>query len=166
MNKRGIVVHRGIKYNVRSQDSYNCNYNVYIAGGAGSGKNILIQEMILATFSVEGKVVVFDYGKNFWHLCQVLDGYYIEFNPSNPVLINPNDRMPYMKCPSLANPTAGMATSTNNTNISKKMRFAQQIRVGSALKGGKTYYSVNKTNTYGSWQGAPGGSGESIRNAF
>ena len=94
MNKRGIVVHRGIKYNVRSQDSYNCNYNVYIAGGAGSGKNILIQEMILATFSVEGKVVVFDYGKNFWHLCQVLDGYYIEFNPSNPVLINPFTSVP------------------------------------------------------------------------
>jgi hypothetical protein len=84
----------------------------------------------------------------------------------NPVLINPNDKMPYMKCPSLANPTAGMATSTNDTNISKKMRFAQQIRVGSALKGGKSYFSVNKTNTFGSWQGAPGGSREAIRNAF
>ena len=84
----------------------------------------------------------------------------------NPVLVNPGDRMPYMKCPSLTNPTAGMATSTNDTNISKKMRFAQEIRVGSALKGGKSFYSVNKTNKYGSWQGAPGGYGESIRNAF
>jgi len=82
------------------------------------------------------------------------------------VLVDSNDRMPYLKCPSIANPTANKATSTNDTNISKKMRFAQQIRAGSAVKGGKTYYSVNKTNTFGSWQGAPGGYGEPIRNAF
>jgi len=82
------------------------------------------------------------------------------------VLVNSNDRMPYLKCPSLQNPTGHKATSTNDTNISKKMRFAQQIRAGSAVKGGKTFFSVNKTNTFGSWQGAPGGYGEPIRNAF
>jgi hypothetical protein len=82
------------------------------------------------------------------------------------IVLNLNDRTPYTKCPTLTNPTAGMATATNDTNISKKMRFAQRIRAGSALKGGKSFYSVNKTNTFGSWYGAPNGYGEPIRNAF
>ena len=47
----------------------------------------------------------------------------------NPVVTNDPNRVPYYKCPNLGNPTAGMATSTNNTNITKKMRYAQDIRV-------------------------------------
>ncbi len=87
-------MHRDIKYNTQSQGSCNTNYNVYIAGRGESGKNILIQEMILSTLSVGGKAFVFDYGKNFKHLCQALDGNYIEFNPSSPVSINPLSFVP------------------------------------------------------------------------
>jgi len=64
----------------------------------------------------------------------------------NPIVINNqnNDiRVPYYKCPTIMNPTAGMATSTNNTNITKKMRYAQEIRVATETKNVKKVYAVN-----------------------
>ena len=87
----------------------------------------------------------------------------------NPVIINNqnNDiRIPYYKCPTNTNPTAGMATSTNNTNITKKMRYAQNIRVATETKNVKKVYAVNNINRFGRWTGAPGGFGAPITNSF
>ena|GEM_PF-2474614 len=70
------------------------NHNVCVAGISGSGKSVLMQEMMLSTLGVGGKVFVFDYGKSFEKLCQTLDGNYIEFNPSSPVSINPFTSVP------------------------------------------------------------------------
>jgi conjugal transfer ATP-binding protein TraC len=70
------------------------NYNICIAGVSGSGKSVLMQEMMLSTLGVGGKVFVLDYGKSFDKLCQVLGGSYIEFDPSNPVSINPFSEVP------------------------------------------------------------------------
>ena len=87
----------------------------------------------------------------------------------NPVVINNqnNDiRIPYYKCPTLSNPTAGMATSTNNTNITKKMRYAQDIRVATETKNVKKVYAVNNMNRFGRWSGAPGGFGAPFTNSF
>ena len=71
-----------------------------------------------------------------------------------------------LKCPTLANPTAGMATSTNNTNITKKMRYAQLIRVATETKNVKKVYAVNTVNRFGRWSGAPGGYGAPVTNSF
>ncbi len=87
----------------------------------------------------------------------------------NPVVINNqnNDiRVPYYKCPTITNPTAGMATSTNNTNITKKMRYAQSIRVATETKNVKKVYAVNNINRFGRWSGAPGGFGAPVTNSF
>jgi conjugal transfer ATP-binding protein TraC len=70
------------------------NPNVCIAGVAGSGKSVLMQEMMLSTLGIGGKVFVLDYGKSFKNLCQALDGNYIEFNPSSPISINPFSSIP------------------------------------------------------------------------
>jgi conjugal transfer ATP-binding protein TraC len=70
------------------------NYNVCIAGVSGSGKSVLMQEMMLSTLGIGGKVFVLDYGKSFEKLCQVLEGSYIEFDPSNPVSINQFSAVP------------------------------------------------------------------------
>lgn len=72
----------------------------------------------------------------------------------------------YYKCPSLTNPTAGMATATNNTNITKKMRYAQNIRIASETKNVKKVYAVNNINRFGRWTGAPGGFGAPVTNSF
>ena len=87
----------------------------------------------------------------------------------NPVVINNEDndiRVPYFKCPTLSNPTAGMATSTNNTNITKKMRYARDIRVATETKNVKKVYAVNNINRFGRWSGAPGGFGAPVTNSF
>ncbi len=84
----------------------------------------------------------------------------------NPVVINDPARVPYFKCPTLGNPTAGMATSTNNTNITKKMRYAQDIRVATETKNVKKVYAVNNLNRFGRWSGAPGGFGAPVTNSF
>lgn len=70
------------------------NYNVCIAGVAGSGKSVLMQEMMLSTLGIGGKVFVLDYGKSFKNLCQELGGSYIEFDPTRPVSINPFSEVP------------------------------------------------------------------------
>jgi len=70
------------------------NPNACIAGVAGSGKSVLMQEMMLSTLGIGGKVFVLDYGKSFKNLCQALEGNYIEFNPSNPISINPFSSVP------------------------------------------------------------------------
>ena len=86
-----------------------------------------------------------------------------------PTVINsddPNVRPLYFKCPTLTNPTAGMATSTNNTNLTKKMRYAQLIRVATETKNVKKVYAVNNINRFGRWSGAPGGFGAPVTNSF
>ena len=94
----------------------------------------------------------------------------IQYDASgNPIVINGNDpnvRTPYLKCPTLTNPTAGMATTTNNTMITKKMRYAQLIRVATETKNVKKGYAVNNLNRFGSWSGAPGGYGAPVTNSF
>ena len=87
----------------------------------------------------------------------------------NPVVINNqnNDiRVPYYKCPNLSNPSTGMVTSTNNTSITKKMLYAQNIRVATETKNVKKVYAVNNLNRFGRWSGAPGGFGAPITNSF
>jgi hypothetical protein len=83
----------------------------------------------------------------------------------NPTVVN-DARTPYYKCPSLGNPNAGMRTSTNNTNITKKMLYAQNIRIASETKNVKKVYAVNTINRFGRWTGAPGGFGAPITNSF
>lgn len=87
----------------------------------------------------------------------------------NQIVLNSNDpnvRIPYSKCPTLTNPTAGMPTSTNNTMITKKMQYARLIRVATETKNVKKLYAVNNINRFGRWSGAPGGYGASITNSF
>lgn len=95
-----------------------------------------------------------------------INGALVQYDASgNPTVIN-DARAPYYKCPTLGNPTAGMATSTNNTNITKKMRYAQNIRVATETKNVKKVYAVNNLNRFGRWTGAPGGFGAPITNSF
>lgn len=83
----------------------------------------------------------------------------------NPTVIN-GGVAPYRKCPSLGTLNAGMVTSTNNTSITKKMLYAQTVRVATETKNVKKVYAVNTMNRFGRWVGAPGGFGAPITNSF
>jgi hypothetical protein len=69
-------------------------------------------------------------------------------------------------CPPISNPNGGMSTSTNNTGLSKKMRYAVQLRAASSFRGGTHYYLPLPLNAFGSYSGAPGGYSQPIRNTF
>ncbi len=70
------------------------NPNVIVSGISGSGKTVAMQEIMLSILGIGGKVFVLDYGKSFKNLCQILDGNYIEFDPTNPISINPFSEIP------------------------------------------------------------------------
>ncbi len=67
----------------------NENFNLCIAGVPGSGKSVFMQELMLSTLGVGGKVFVLDYGRSFKRSCLLLEGNYIEFDIKKPMSLNP-----------------------------------------------------------------------------
>lgn len=72
----------------------NENFNLCIAEVPGSGKSVFMQELMLSTLGVGGKVFVLDYGRSFKRSCLLLGGNYIEFDVRNPISINPFSEVP------------------------------------------------------------------------
>ena len=70
-------------------DDYLENHNICIVGSDGSGKGVLIQEMMRSTLSGGGKVSAIVADRSFSNFCQESGGSYIEFNLNNPVSVNP-----------------------------------------------------------------------------
>ena len=70
------------------------NFNLCVAGVPGSGKSVFLQEIMLSTLGVGGSVFVLDYGKSFKRTCQILGGNYIEFDPKDPISLNPFSEIP------------------------------------------------------------------------
>lgn len=70
------------------------NNNISVAGVSGAGKSVLLQEIMLSTLGVGGKVFVLDYGRSFKRSCLRLGGNYIEFDVGNPISINPFSEIP------------------------------------------------------------------------
>lgn len=67
----------------------NENFNLCIAGVPGSGKSVFMQEIMISTQGVGGKVFILDYGRSFKSTCRILKGNYIEFDLKNPISLNP-----------------------------------------------------------------------------
>lgn len=80
--------------NKSKEPSSNENFNLCIAGVPGSGKSVFMQELMLSTLGVGGKVFVLDYGRSFKRTCELLKGNYIEFEVKNPISINPFSAIP------------------------------------------------------------------------
>ena len=80
---------------VQSEDMQtNHNYNVCIAGNTGSGKSVLMNELMTNILSLGGKVIVLDKGRSFKHACTLLEGQHIEFNTSASLSLNPFTHIP------------------------------------------------------------------------
>ena len=72
----------------------NENFNLCIAGVPGSGKSVFMQELMLSTLGVGGRVFVLDYGRSFKRAAALLEGSYIEFSLKNPMSLNPFSEVP------------------------------------------------------------------------
>jgi conjugal transfer ATP-binding protein TraC len=65
------------------------NFNLCIAGQSGSGKSVFMQELVMSTLGIGGKVFVLDYGRSFKRTCNLLKGQHIEFDLRVPISMNP-----------------------------------------------------------------------------
>ena len=83
-----LQARRGQLMNWSPFDS-NTNYNVAIAGASGSGKSVLMQEIITQHLSEGARVVVVDVGGSYRKIADLLGGVFIEFDPANPKSMNP-----------------------------------------------------------------------------
>ncbi|MDE0705849.1 MAG: DUF5934 domain-containing protein, partial [Rhodospirillaceae bacterium] len=64
------------------------NYNVAVTGKSGSGKSVLMQELVTGLIGAGGEAVVIDDGRSFQHTAEALDGAFIAFG-KDPACLNP-----------------------------------------------------------------------------
>ena len=64
------------------------NYNVAVTGKSGSGKSVLMQELVAGIAGAGGEAVVIDDGRSFQHTAEALGGSFIAFG-KDPARLNP-----------------------------------------------------------------------------
>ena len=64
------------------------NYNVAVTGKSGSGKSVLMQELVTGLIGAGGEAVVIDDGRSFQHTAEALGGVFIAFG-KDPACLNP-----------------------------------------------------------------------------
>ena len=64
------------------------NYNVAVTGKSGSGKSVLMQELVAGIVGAGGEAVVIDDGRSFQHTAEALGGAFIAFG-TDPACLNP-----------------------------------------------------------------------------
>ena len=64
------------------------NYNVAVTGKSGSGKSVLMQELVAGIVGAGGEAVVIDDGRSFQHTAEALGGAFIAFG-RDPACLNP-----------------------------------------------------------------------------
>ena len=62
------------------------NYNVAVTGKSGSGKSVLMQELVAGLVAAGGEAVVIDDGRSFQHTAEALDGEFIQFGKDSACL--------------------------------------------------------------------------------
>jgi conjugal transfer ATP-binding protein TraC len=72
----------------------NHDYNVCIAGTMGSGKSVLMNELMTNLLSLGGRVIVLDKGRSFKNACSLLKGQHLEFTVTTPLSLNPFTHIP------------------------------------------------------------------------
>ncbi len=65
------------------------NHNTCIVGQSGSGKSVLMQELMAGYRGADAEVVVIDDGKSFMNSCRLLNGSFVEFDLDRRPCLNP-----------------------------------------------------------------------------
>lgn len=75
-------------------DNRSGNYNVIVVGRSGSGKSVFMQELLVNTLRLGGRVFVLDVGRSFEKTCLLLEGQFIAFEKNTPLCLNPFSTIP------------------------------------------------------------------------
>lgn len=65
------------------------NYNTIVVGTSGSGKSVMMQELMMSFLGMNARVIVFDLGRSFEKSCKLTHGQYIRFDTTSTMCINP-----------------------------------------------------------------------------
>lgn len=65
------------------------NFNMAVAAASGAGKSFFTQEYVMALLSTGGRSFIFDSGRSYYNLCQILGGQFITFESGSRVVLNP-----------------------------------------------------------------------------
>ncbi|MBB63443.1 MAG: type-IV secretion system protein TraC [Waddliaceae bacterium] len=139
-----LLGRRGQILNWNPFDNQKGNYNVVVVGRSGSGKSVFMQEVLVSTLGVGGKVFIIDVGRSFEKTAEALSGQQIEFAQDKPVCLNPFSQIPddpHERDQSLGmikSIVATMAAPSKGTNdfenalIEKGVRYAWETKGRSA----------------------------------
>ena len=65
------------------------NYNMFVTGASGSGKSVLLGELINSYRGVGAKAYVIDNGRSFRNIVERQGGVFLDFDPNSNICINP-----------------------------------------------------------------------------
>ncbi len=65
------------------------NRNLFVCGGSGGGKSMLMNHFLRTLYEDGAHCVVIDVGGSYKGLCDLLDGYYFIYTEDNPIKFNP-----------------------------------------------------------------------------
>ncbi|MGJ1318732.1 TraG family conjugative transposon ATPase [Sphingobacterium spiritivorum] len=65
------------------------NRNLFVCGGSGGGKSMLMNHFLRTLYEDNAHCVVIDVGGSYKGLCDLLDGYYFIYTENNPIKFNP-----------------------------------------------------------------------------
>ncbi|WP_022846803.1 TraC family protein [Desulfurobacterium sp. TC5-1] len=65
------------------------NYNAFVIGTSGAGKSVLMQLLSFQYRAAGATVFINDIGRSYENFCKVMGGQWLEFDPENPICINP-----------------------------------------------------------------------------
>ncbi len=86
-----LTTRRGQLFGVDTFANRNGNYNGIVVGTSGSGKSVLTQEIVMSMLATGSRVWVFDIGRSYQHLMELMDGQGIDFGGSAQLCVNPLD---------------------------------------------------------------------------
>lgn len=65
------------------------NYNLFVTGASGSGKSVLLGDLIMAYRGVNAQAYVIDNGRSFRNIVERSGGIFLDFDGRKPICINP-----------------------------------------------------------------------------
>ena len=75
-------------------DATSGNYNVIVVGRSGSDKSVFMQELLVSTLRLGGRVFLLDVDRSFEKTCLLLEGQFIAFEKQSPLCLNPFSNIP------------------------------------------------------------------------
>jgi len=135
-----LVSRRGQPAFIDLFDNYMGNYNAVIVAGSGSGKSFMANEIITSYLGTGGKVWVFDIGRSFFKLAEMLEGQFMVFGPESDICLNPftlvtdlDEELEILK-PLLCQ----MAAPTGELDDLRKSMIEEAIKLAFERSGNKT----------------------------